>query len=61
MAHILCVGLNDALTATRKAILERAGHTVSEAKDTRQVRTVCESHQSRGARQRPRFQREDAH
>ena len=49
MAHILCVGLNDAVMATRKAILERAGHTVSQAMDIRRILTVCESHPIRVA------------
>lgn len=43
MANILCVGKDDALMQTRRAILERAGHVLTQACDLRQVVAACES------------------
>ncbi|HKT23656.1 MAG TPA: hypothetical protein VJR04_03575 [Terriglobales bacterium] len=43
MANILCVGKDDALMQTRRVILERAGHVISQACDLRQVIAACES------------------
>jgi CheY-like chemotaxis protein len=41
MARILHVGTNDAVMATRRAILKRAGHEVTLAHDVREVVTAC--------------------
>jgi len=43
LANILCIGTADATMATRRMILERAGHSVTEAVDLRQVIAACES------------------
>jgi DNA-binding NtrC family response regulator len=41
MADILCIGIDDASMQTKQSTLERAGHTVSLAKDVRQVIAAC--------------------
>jgi CheY-like chemotaxis protein len=41
MARILHVGTNDAVMATRRAILKRAGHEVTLAHDLREVLAAC--------------------
>ena len=41
MANILCIGMDDASMHAKQATLERAGHTVSLAKDVRQVIAAC--------------------
>ena len=43
MARILHVGTKDAVTATRRAILERAGHEVFVAHNLREVAAACRS------------------
>ena len=42
MAEVLCVGMDDAAMQTRRLILERAGHVVSQARDLRRVKEACE-------------------
>lgn len=42
MANVLCTGVDTALMATRKFILEREGHSVITAKDEREVTAACE-------------------
>ncbi|HJW99420.1 MAG TPA: hypothetical protein VJ453_04640 [Terriglobales bacterium] len=42
MANIIHVGTNEAVLATRKTILERAGHDVILARDLREVISACE-------------------
>ena len=44
MALVLCTGSDPAVMATRKLILEQAGHTVVLASNDRQVEKACESH-----------------
>lgn len=41
MANILCIGIDDGSMQQKQATLERAGHTVSLAKDVRQVIAAC--------------------
>ena len=41
MANILCIGIDDAAMQTKQAALEHAEHTVSLAKDVRQVIAAC--------------------
>ena len=41
MALVLCTGRNDLLIATRKAILERAGHKVVTATEERELIAAC--------------------
>jgi len=41
MADILCIGTDDTLMQPKQSALERAGHTVSVAKDVRQVLAAC--------------------
>jgi hypothetical protein len=43
MAHVLCIGADNAAMATRLLILTRAGHEVRQARDLRQVKTECET------------------
>ena len=43
MADVLCIGRDDAAMQTRMLILERAGHSVSQARDLRQVKAACET------------------
>jgi len=43
MADVLCVGLNDAAMLTRRLILEKAGHAVTQARDLRRVKEACEN------------------
>jgi hypothetical protein len=42
VTDVLCVGLDDAAMRTRRMILERAGHTITQARDLRQVQAACE-------------------
>lgn len=42
MADVLCVGMDDAAMQTRRLILEKAGHVVSQAQDLRRVKEACE-------------------
>ena len=42
MAYVLCTGVNPALMATRKLLLERAGHTVFTARDERELISTCQ-------------------
>ena len=41
MANILCIGIDEDAMKARHTALERAGHTVSQAKDIRQVIAAC--------------------
>jgi DNA-binding response OmpR family regulator len=41
MANILCIGVDEDAMKSRHTALERAGHTVSQAKDIRQVVAAC--------------------
>ena len=41
MANILCIGIGNAAMQTRKMILERAGHTVTQARELREVMAAC--------------------
>src|SRR5690349_16948545 len=41
MANILCIGMDEASLELKRSTLERAGHTVSLAKDVRQVIAAC--------------------
>ena len=43
VTDVLCVGLDDAGMQTRRMILERAGHTLTQAQDLRQVQAACKS------------------
>jgi len=40
---ILGIGMNDAAMESRKLVLERAGHNVTQARDLREVRAACEA------------------
>jgi hypothetical protein len=40
---VLCIGIEDAAMQTRRLILEKAGYTVTLARDLRQVKTECEN------------------
>ena len=42
MADLLCIGMDDAAMQTRKLILEKAGHAVTQARDLRRVKEACE-------------------
>src|SRR5947209_4772813 len=42
-ADVLCVGIDDAAMQTRRLILEKAGHSVTQARDLRRVKDACES------------------
>ena len=42
MADVLCVGMDDAAMQTRRLILQKAGHSVSQARDLRLVKEACE-------------------
>src|SRR5438270_1725316 len=42
MANVIHVGINPAVLATRKAILEKAGHSVTLARDLRELISACE-------------------
>ena len=42
MAYVLCTGVDPALMATRKLLLERAGHTVFTARDERELTSACQ-------------------
>jgi hypothetical protein len=44
MALVLCTGVNRNLVATRKMILEEAGHTVVPALSDRDLIQACEQH-----------------
>lgn len=39
---MLCIGINSAAMQTRTLILERAGHTITQARDLRQIKAACE-------------------
>ena len=41
MALVLCTGVDQGLLATRKLILEQAGHSVVTAMSEREVQSVC--------------------
>jgi CheY-like chemotaxis protein len=43
VANILCIGASDATMETRRMLLESAGHTVTEAKDLREVTAACQT------------------
>src|SRR2546421_11019658 len=43
MANVIHVGTNEAVLATRKTILEKAGHSVVLARDLREVMAACEA------------------
>jgi 4-hydroxy-3-methylbut-2-enyl diphosphate reductase IspH len=43
MADVLCVGIDDAAMQTRRLILEKAGHVVSQARDLRRVKEACDA------------------
>ena len=43
LTEVLCVGFDDAAMRTRRLILERAGHVVTQARDLRQVQAACEN------------------
>ena len=44
MASVLCTGADRSLIATRKLILERAGHTVVAAAAEAELIAACEAH-----------------
>ena len=44
MALVLCTGIDPALMATRKLILERAGHSVVPAMSDKEAEAACEQH-----------------
>ncbi len=44
MALVLCTGIDQSLLATRRLILEQAGHTVVTANNTKQVAEACSKH-----------------
>ena len=41
MANVLCIGVAEGVSKEQSAALEGAGHSLSEAKDVRQVITAC--------------------
>lgn len=41
MANILCIGIDETAMTKRGLMLQRAGHTVSQARDLRQVVAAC--------------------
>ena len=41
MANILCIGIDESSMTARSSALQRAGHTVSQARDIRQVEAAC--------------------
>jgi DNA-binding response OmpR family regulator len=41
VAYVLCTGVDPALMATRKLLLERAGHTVFIARDEHELTSAC--------------------
>jgi DNA-binding response OmpR family regulator len=43
MANVIHVGTNEAILATRKTILEKAGHTVTLARDLREIISACDT------------------
>ena len=43
MANIIHIGTSEPILTTRKTILERAGHTVTLARDLRAVIAACEN------------------
>jgi len=43
MANVIHVGTNEAVLATRKTILQKAGHNVVLARDLRQVMSACDA------------------
>ncbi len=44
MALVLCTGIDDSLLATRKLVLERAGHAVITVTDEAALIAACSSH-----------------
>jgi CheY-like chemotaxis protein len=42
MANVIHVGTNEAVLSPRKTILEKAGHTVTLARDLRELVSACE-------------------
>lgn len=44
MALVLCTGVDPILLATRKLILEKAGHTVTTVRDERELSAACQKH-----------------
>jgi len=44
MALVLCTGTEPALIATRRLILQEAGHFVVTAQDERELETACREH-----------------
>ena len=45
MANVLCIGKDDAAMQIRRLILERAGHSITQASDLRLVITACQNDQ----------------
>ncbi len=45
MAYVLCTGNDDSLLATRRLVLERAGHTVVTTSSEREVIAACKAQQ----------------
>lgn len=45
MANVLCIGKDDAVMQIRRLILERAGHSITQASDLRRVIAACQSNQ----------------
>src|SRR5437763_13431836 len=45
MADILCIGTDEISMQGKQSVLEKAGHTVSIAKDVRQVLAACSGSQ----------------
>ncbi len=43
MALVLCTGVDDTLLATRRLILERAGHTVFTASAEQEIKAACKN------------------
>jgi DNA-binding NtrC family response regulator len=41
VAVVLCTGVDSLLLETRKLILQRAGHTIFEARNPRDARAIC--------------------
>lgn len=42
MADVLCVGMDARAMQTRRLILEKAGHTICQARDLRRVKEACQ-------------------
>lgn len=41
MANLLCIGISSAAMETRRLILERAGHSVIQVRDIREIVVAC--------------------